>query len=57
MYPIYDPDLALQLHHQKVAGLYREADAHRLAREARKTRRPRFGRRRSAAAQPRPVMP
>jgi hypothetical protein len=55
MYPIYDPTLMLELHHQRAAELHREAALYRLAREARKARR--HGRHRwaRASAQPRPA--
>jgi hypothetical protein len=57
MYPIYDPNLALEMHHQHAEELRREAAAHRLAREGRKARRRRLGGGHRASARPRPVLP
>jgi hypothetical protein len=57
MYPIYDPYLALEMHHQHTAELRREAAAYRLAREGRRARRRGLGGSHRASAQPRPVMP
>ncbi len=57
MYPIHDPTLALEMHHQHAAELRREATAYRLAREARQARRRGVHRSHRASAEPRPVMP
>jgi hypothetical protein len=55
MFPISDPYLTLQLHHQRAAELRREAAAYRLARQSRAGQHRRFGRWPRASAQPRPV--
>jgi hypothetical protein len=51
MYPISDPQFLLDLHHQRVGQLIREADAYRLG----KGHGRHVGRRHRASARPRPA--
>jgi hypothetical protein len=51
MYPISDPQFLLDLHHQRVNQLTREAEAYRLG----KGRARRVGRWHRASARPRPA--
>jgi|tagenome__1003787_1003787.scaffolds.fasta_scaffold20669070_1 hypothetical protein len=55
MFPISDPYLQLQLHHQRTAELRQATDAYRLARAVGAGRHRRFGHRPRASARPRPV--
>jgi hypothetical protein len=55
MFPISDPYLQLELHHQRATELHRAAAAYRLAREAGTGRHRRFGHWPRASARPRPV--